>query len=73
MKNKVTNRFFIKLMLYLNLKKFEVNTENTRSSIDDRGSERVKCYLPRAICAFTCYAIGGLIFIAKVKKFLLCL
>ena len=24
------------------LKRFEVNTENTRSSIDDRGSERVK-------------------------------
>ena len=42
MKNKVTNRFFIKLILYLNLTKFEGNTENTRSSIDDRGSERVK-------------------------------
>ena len=44
MKNKVTNRFLIKLTLYLNLKKFKVNTENTRSSIDDRGSERVKTY-----------------------------
>ena len=41
MKNKVTNRFLIKLTLYLNLKKFKVNTENTRSSINDRGSERV--------------------------------
>ena len=28
--------------MYFNLKKLEGNTENTRSSIDDRGSERVK-------------------------------
>ena len=31
-----------------NLKKFERNIENTRSSIDDRGSERVKVPVPRA-------------------------
>ena len=42
MKNKVRNRFFSKLISKLNLKKFEENTDNTRSSIDDRGSERVK-------------------------------
>ena len=47
MKNKVTNQFFSKLTLQLKLKKFEVNTENTRSSIDDRGSERVKMLLNR--------------------------
>ena len=35
--------FFVsKLTLKLNLKKFEGNTENTRSSINDCGSERVK-------------------------------
>ena len=46
MKNKVTNRFLSKLILKLNLTKFEGNTENTRSSIDDRGSERVKHFKP---------------------------
>ena len=33
MRNKVTNSFFNKLILKLNLKKIEANTENTRSSI----------------------------------------
>ena len=46
MKNKVTNRFFSKLIFVTQFEKFEVNTENTRSSIDDRGSERVKVTIP---------------------------
>ena len=43
MKNKVTNRFFSKPIFVTQFEKFEGNTENTRSSIDDRGSERAKC------------------------------
>ena len=42
MRNKVTNPFFSKIILYLGVNKFEGNTENTRSSIDDRGSERAR-------------------------------
>ena len=47
LRNKVTNSFFSKLILYLNLKNFDGNTKNTRLSIDDLGSERAK------ICTFT--------------------
>ena len=28
----------------------------------------IKCYLPCTICVYTCYAIRGLIFIAKILK-----